>query len=563
MHTEKKIDLVKWAVVAVLAVLAAFHYRVMIEYTLHLFSKPVEDMKHGYLIPLVSAYLVWRKRDEWSKVKSDVSWQGLLVMVLFCVLAFFGSNGNQSRIEQCSLIGLIWAIPFALWGRGAAAFIAFPAAYLVFTIPISSFIDFCTVHLRLFSTTLSALVVNGLGLAVQQAGTTLASLTPGAEFHVDVAAGCSGIRSLFALLAFTAVWVHFFQRTLWRKALVVVSTVPVAILGNVIRLTLTCFAAKWFGKEFGLGTFHDYVGFPIFILEIFLVQLINTAISRRLPPPAAPEREFQCAGGTKPVAVQWLVILLVLAVGGWTFTLTWRAKDPHYNEDASFVARSLPDSVPGWKSDIIYYCQNPLCARSYFGEEVRGNTASGSKDSGVKTALQCPLCRNELGLISLAEKNELPKDTILVKRMYSSQDGTSIQVSVVIGGRRRGSIHRADLCLPTQGFSMEKTELIKFKLCGKSIVAQCITASRPGFAPFSLIYWMESEFRTTCSHSERIWLDIWDRSIHNAINRWVMISISISGGISKPGNREKLSSFLDKVYPQIILNTAQGRGADE
>lgn len=558
MLDEKKFDCLKWIAVAILAGLAVFHYREMAMYTLHMFSLPVEDMKHGYLIPLVSAYVIWQKRAEWKKVKGDACFTGLLFVMLFCVLAFFGSNGNQSRIEQCSAIGLIWAIPFALWGRGAASFLAFPAAYLVFTIPISSFIDFCTVHLRLFSTTLSALIVNGLGLSVQQAGSALMSTMPGAEFNVDVAAGCSGIRSLFALLAFTSVWVHFFQKTILRKAAVLAFTVPVAIVGNVVRLSSTCFAAVWFGTEFGLGAFHDYAGFPVFVMEMFIIQMINSAISKRWPPAAAPEeRPCVSSGRGRRTVTQLVVIISVLSLGSWTFSLKWRAKPARYNEDASFVARVLPESVPGWQSDVIYYCHNPKCCRSFSGGELKRNQRKGGETPA--SDLLCPLCRTALHLISLPEKNELPKDTTLLKRTYSSADGTSLLLTVVIGGRNRGSIHRADLCLPTQGFSMEKSELIALDLGVKNIVAQCITAAQPGFSPFSLIYWMESESRTTCSHTERIWLDIWDRSVNNMINRWVMISISISGGIDAPGNRQRLEKFLREVYPDIILKSGSGK----
>ena len=134
------------------------------------------------------------------------------------------------------MIGLIWAVPYALWGRGVARLMVFPAAFLFFTVPVSSFIDFFTIHLRIFSSAIATGLLNGLGLDVHRSGTALYSRTAGSEFSVDVADPCSGIRSLFAMMALAAGYAYLTQKTIVRKWLLFASSIPIAMVGNMFRI---------------------------------------------------------------------------------------------------------------------------------------------------------------------------------------------------------------------------------------------------------------------------------------------------------------------------------------
>ena len=90
-------------------------------------------------------------------------------------------------------------------------------------------------------------------------------------FSFDVADPCSGIKSLLAMTALTAVYAYFTQKTWWKKWLLFLSSIPLAIVGNVARITTVSFVAEAFGEKLALGLYHDYSGYVVFSVAIGLM----------------------------------------------------------------------------------------------------------------------------------------------------------------------------------------------------------------------------------------------------------------------------------------------------
>ena len=132
----------------------------------------------------------------------------------------------------------------------------------------------------------------------------------------------------------------------------------------------------------------------------------------------------------------------------------------------------------------------------------------------------------------------LPKDTSIVKKVYMSPAGARMLVSYVIGGTSRASIHRPELCLPSQGFVMSRPR--NFTAGGRPWHA--IDAEKPGGNRFTEAYtfYNQAGFRTA-SHTRRIWQDVIDRSVLNRVDRWVMVSVHASGA-----TEPELKAFLDR-----------------
>lgn len=81
-----------------------------------------------------------------------------------------------------------------------------------------------------------------------------------------------------------------------------------------------------------------------------------------------------------------------------------------------------------------------------------------------------------------------------------------------------------------------------------------IAAKREGGTTLNLIYWFLSRERESCSHTQRILLDVLDRSIHNRINRWVMVAVNVSSPLDSPESQERFETFLSELYPKLILD---------
>ena len=144
---------------------------------------------------------------------------------------------------------------------------------------------------------------------------------------------------------------------------------------------------------------------------------------------------------------------------------------------------------------------------------------------------------------SEAELKVLPADTVIVKRRYCHPSGDWYLVSAVIGGKSKSSIHRPELCLPAQGNMMVNPHMLK----AAGVDWRVITLSSRGMPPvgFAYTFFNQNGFRT-CRHIARICCDIFDRSVFNRIDRWVMITVS-----SSRSDDCSLGDFLSKLEPMV------------
>ena len=141
--------------------------------------------------------------------------------------------------------------------------------------------------------------------------------------------------------------------------------------------------------------------------------------------------------------------------------------------------------------------------------------------------------------VSEAERQILPADTGFDKRRYTDADGRWFQVSMVIGGKSKRSIHRPELCLPGQGFQMMSPRTVEVG----DVDWHCVTLARGTVAAqlFAYTFFNQDGFRTS-SHLRRIFRDVWDRSVRGRIDRWVMVTVS-----SSRADEARLAAFLEKL----------------
>lgn len=240
------------------------------------------DSEHGMLIPLAVLALFWWKRDQLLTVPKRIWWPalGLLAGALALhslsyvvqvpqasIVAFFGG--------LYALMGLVWG---PLWLR--ASF--FPMILFAFAVPLGSLGEPITFPLRMLATNITAgFCQNVLGIDVIQKGTQL--FEPSFRYQYDVAAACGGIRSLTALLALTTLYGFMVFKTGWRRALMVLSAFPLAVAGNVFRLTSIIVAADAFSREAG-NFVHDKLGLLPYVPAVAGIALLGYLLREQDPP---------------------------------------------------------------------------------------------------------------------------------------------------------------------------------------------------------------------------------------------------------------------------------------
>ena len=507
------------------------------------FSDPLEDMSHGWLVPIFSLYVLWTQRKEIREEAGAPSVWGLLVCLPCIGVALVGARGMQVRLEQVGFIGLCMALPWAFYGRRMAKRFVFPALFLLFTVPMTSYLDAVTIHLRLFASGTAFVLLRGFGVDAVQQGTAIVS--QGAhQFSIDVAEPCSGLRSIVALMALTAAYAWYTQPTWKRRAALFACSIPLAILGNVVRILSICLVAAWANEKFALGFYHDYSGYVVFIVAIVCMVACGEVITRVCKRgngrgarhPDCNGQDVRCPSGVAATsaAISPALSILHLALSICLcalFLFQAKAPNPQITEPPPVA---WPASLAGYEVDDVLFCQDEKCARMFFVSQIGGET-------------NCPACKAVLDGRSLGENTILPKDTTILKRMYRTR-GVQFLVSAVISGAGKSSIHRPELCLPAQGFLMSNPT--DFDVEGRPFHAVQITGPQQPPALLAYTFFNQAGVRTA-SHLRRIFLDTWDRSVHNRIDRWVMVTVHVSApmgfSFDRPYDRAELEKFLRQI----------------
>lgn len=235
------------------------------------------DLSHGWLIPFVSAGILWFKRRELMSLPKNSSRVGLAVIVLALLLHWLGAKAQQTRLSLASLIMLMWGVPFYFYGWQVARLLLFPCAYLIFCIPLN-FLDSLTFPLRIMVTIAATGLLNGLGIEAQRSGSAIYSTAAGG-FNFDVADPCSGLRSLLAMTALTAVYAYLTQKTLVKQWVLFLASIPLAIIGNIARITTVALVAEAFGQKLASGLYHDYSGYVVFSVAIGLMVGVGSMLN--------------------------------------------------------------------------------------------------------------------------------------------------------------------------------------------------------------------------------------------------------------------------------------------
>lgn len=234
------------------------------------------DYSVGWFVPPISLFVVWRRRRDLARVAQRVNVWGLPLIVLALVLHWLGARIQQPRLSLVGLVLLLWGLPLFIFGWGLARQIIFPCAYLLFCIPWN-FLNGLTFPLRLFSSAVAAWLLNGLGIAVMRSGTVIRALyEQGIDFNV--ADPCSGLNSILAMMALTALYANFTQKSLVRQWALFACAVPLAMAGNIFRICTVAVFGRLVGREFALTLYHDYSGLLVFPVAILLMVALGGLI---------------------------------------------------------------------------------------------------------------------------------------------------------------------------------------------------------------------------------------------------------------------------------------------
>ncbi len=235
------------------------------------------NYSHGLLVPIFVAFLLWKDRARWSSVSVRPSDYGLPVMVLAIGLLMLGTLGSEHFTARVSLLILISGIVVFLAGWQALRATAFPISYLVFMIPLPAIVYYqLTFPLQLLASRLGAKGLVALGVPTVREGNLL--ILPNCT--LEVVEACSGVRSLLSLLAAVVGYAYLAEPKMWKRCVLIASTVPIVILSNGLRLVAVGELSYSFGPGVDSGAVHTGLGLAFFAVAFLSALLLHGALGR-------------------------------------------------------------------------------------------------------------------------------------------------------------------------------------------------------------------------------------------------------------------------------------------
>ena len=222
---------------------------------------------HGFIVPFITFYLVYRKKRILQSIAPIPCYSGLVVMagglVLHIISQFFKFNFGSYLAIPLVLLGIV----LFLCGKKIAGEVFMPLCFLIFMLPLPHVILIgITFRMKLLASVLSSHVMNYMGLKTVVEGSRI--IYHGGQLWVGDP--CSGLRSLISFLALGTFVVQISGGAFWKKTILFVSTVPIALFSNIIRIIILTFASYIYGEKIVIMVF--ILGFSGFILMMGILK---------------------------------------------------------------------------------------------------------------------------------------------------------------------------------------------------------------------------------------------------------------------------------------------------
>jgi exosortase A len=236
-----------------------------------------ENYSHGFLVPLISGYLLWQKRDSVRSAVANPLNSGLLIVIMGLCIYLVGNVAGEAFTMRVSMLVVLGGTILFTYGTGLFKTVSFPFLYLMFMIPLPYILyDSAAFPLKLLVSKYSVDFLKLIGVPVIREGNIIHLVNT----TLEVADACSGIRSIMSLLALSAALAYFSQKGLIKRVLLVLLAVPIAVFANSIRVIGTGILASKYGSKAAEGFFHEFAGLVIFGVAMAMLILSAFILDR-------------------------------------------------------------------------------------------------------------------------------------------------------------------------------------------------------------------------------------------------------------------------------------------
>lgn len=316
-----------WLVLVAALALAGLAVRESLGYMVFTWEK-MPEYSHAYLIPFISAFLIWQRKDQMDGLRATPSWMGIVVVGFGLVTVFVGEVATLYAISQYGFLVVVVGLALAAVGWRGVRVLWAPLLILFFMVPLPVFLfNHLSAQLQLISSEWGTVMIRALGIPVHLEGNVIDL----GAMKLQVVEACNGLRYLFPLITVGFIVAYFFQASLWKRALVFLSAVPITVFMNSLRIAVTGVLVENYGIQHAEGFLHDFEGWVIFMAAfgmmlglIWLLTLIGRdrrpfreVFGLTLPAPTPKDVTVQIRPVPKPL-VAAAVVLALVALGSMT-----------------------------------------------------------------------------------------------------------------------------------------------------------------------------------------------------------------------------------------------------
>ena len=221
-----------------------------------------EEYSHGFLIPVVTMWLLWARRDALRASFGPPSWSGPIIVLIAMIMHVLGELSGIYILSQFAIVITLLGVMAGIGGLSLLKVSLVPIAFLAFAIPPPSSIESAlTLNLQLISSELGTSFIRLFSIPVYLDGNII---DLGVQ-KLQVAEACSGLRYVFPLLGLGFLAAYLFHAQPWKRTIVFLSTIPISIAMNSFRIGLVGVTVAYWGPQMADEVLHAFEGWVVFL----------------------------------------------------------------------------------------------------------------------------------------------------------------------------------------------------------------------------------------------------------------------------------------------------------
>ncbi len=474
------------------------------------------EYSHAYLIPVISAFIIWQKYSEISLTKFEGSWIGTAIVLLGIFCWYLGELSTLFIIIKYAFLLALFGLVLSFSGIKNIHYFSFAVLLLFFTIPLPNFLyNNLSSYLQLISSKLGVEVIRLFGISVFLEGNVIDL----GNYKLQVVEACNGLRYLFPLITLGVITAYFYQEKFWKKCVVVISTVPITIFMNSLRIGVIGILVEYWGIEMAEGFLHDFEGWIIFMC-CFGILLTEMWLLTRL----TSKRKF-------------------------SDVLSIEVPSKINKTNIQYMTRSIPSQLT---ASVIMLCSAAV-AYSVLPERIE---ITPDRSSFIQFPYEISSWKSNRKAMEKKFINALKFEDYLLANYSKDNSTLELYIAYYDSQRKGESAHSPRSCLPGAGWRIADRNTVEIPYIDKSGIEHAINVNRmlvqKADEKYLMYYWFKQRHRNLTNEYLVKWFLFWDGMTRNRTDgALIRVMYPLPSNFDVNEGDETIQSFISSTLTSL------------